>query len=257
MSDYPEPVLAIANDYLERVRAQLRSVPALEQDDLVKEIQSHIYEAYLETPGGNDVARMLAVLRKIGEPAEAVADRLPATMLRSGSRRSVPIYIIGGLLVALFGIPIGAGGLGVLLGLLGGLASLLVGYFALAGSLVLVGALFMLLGLMRLATPHLLDNLIAAGIIQIPTIFLDYVSPADQGMVMLLFASIVGIAGLGLFWAGKRLFRGLRFLFTLFLDWTGRAARSARRKLRYRDPRPNTGATPVREVRRAPVAPPL
>lgn len=240
MRGYPEPVAAIANDYFERVKVQLGPVPAREQDEFLREIESHVYEAYQQTPGENDVARILAVLRNLGEPAEVVADRLPDTMLRSGSRRNVPLYIIGGLFVALFGIPIGAGGLGVLVGLLGGLAGLLVAYFAVAGSLLLVGALLMLLGLMRLATPHLLDNLIAAGVIQLPAIFLDRFSPADQGIVMLVFAGIIGIAGLGLLWVGKHLFRGLRFLFTLFVDWTSRAARSARRKLRHQDPQPNT-----------------
>ena len=124
MSGYPEPVAAIANDYFERVKAQLAPVPALEQDEFLREIQSHVYEAYQQTLGENDVARILTVLRNLGEPAEVVADRLPGTLLRSGSRRNVPLYILGGLFLALFGIPIGAGGLGVIAGLLGALAGL-------------------------------------------------------------------------------------------------------------------------------------
>ena len=243
MSGYPQPVAVIADDYFERLKARLGPVPAREQDEFLREIESHVYEAYQQTPGENDVARILAVLRNLGEPAEVVADRLPDTMLRSGSRRNVPLYVIGGLFVALFGIPIGAGGLGVLVGLLGALAGLLVAYFAVTGSLLLVGALFMLLGLMRLSMPHLWDSLLAAGFIQMngpPAEFLDRFSPADQGIVMIVFACVIGVAGLGLLWIGKHLFRGTRFLFTLFLDWTSRAARSARRKLRYQHPQPNT-----------------
>src|SRR5262249_29971582 len=163
-------------------------------------IQSHVYEAYQQSSGENEVARMLAVLRHLGEPGEVVADRLSGTMLRSGSRRNVPLYIVGGLFVALFGIPIGAGGLGVLVGLLGALAGLVIAYFAVTGSLLLVGALFMLLGLVRLAIPHLWDNLIAAGFIQMPPEVLDRFSPAGQGIAMLVVACVVAIAGMGLLW---------------------------------------------------------
>jgi len=37
---------------------------------------------------------------------------------------------------------------------------------------------------------------------------------------------------------GKHLSRGVRFLFTPFLDWTQRVARAARRKLRYQQAQP-------------------
>ena len=114
MNEYPDAVAAIANDYLERVKAHLRLVPASEQEDFLREIQSHLYEAYDRTPGSDDVARILAVLRGFGAPAEVVSDRLPQAMVRSGTGRRLPLYIAGGLLVALFGLPLGAGGIGVL-----------------------------------------------------------------------------------------------------------------------------------------------
>jgi uncharacterized membrane protein len=240
MNEYPPQVAAIANDYFERVKARLGPVPAREQDEFLREIQSHVYESYQRTPGESDVARMLAVLRNFGEPAEVVADRLSGTMLRSASKRNVPLYVIGGFFIALFGIPIGAGGIGVLVGLLGALAGLLAAYFAVTGSLLLVSALLLLLGFVRLFVPHLWDNLIAAGFIQMPAEFLERVPPVDQAVIMLVVGGLIGVAGLGLLWAGKHLFRGMRFLFALLIDWTGRAARSVRRKLRDRQPQPYT-----------------
>jgi len=113
---------------------------------------------------------------------------------------------LGGLFVALFGIPIGAGGVGVLVGLLGAVAGLLVAYFAVTGGVLLVGALFMLVGLIRFAMPHLWDNLVSAGFIQMngpPAEFLDRFSPVDQGIIMIVLAGIFGVAGLGLLWMGK------------------------------------------------------
>ena len=118
MNSYPEAVAKIANDYLERVKSQLRLVPLREQNEFLAEIESHVYEAYQQTPGDDDIARILAVLRNLGEPAEVVYDRLPRTMARSGAKRNVPLYVIGGIFIALFGIPLGFGGLGVMIGIL-------------------------------------------------------------------------------------------------------------------------------------------
>ena len=58
MSNYPEAVARIADDYLERVTAQLRLVPAQEHDEFLREIKSHVYEAYQQTPGEDEVARI-------------------------------------------------------------------------------------------------------------------------------------------------------------------------------------------------------
>src|SRR5580658_8678902 len=153
MNDYPDAVAKIANDYLERVKSQLRQVPAREQDEFLLEIQSHLYEAYSQTAGSDDVARILTVLRNLGEPADVVADRLPKAMVRSGTRWNLPLYVLAGITIALFGLPLGFGGVGVLLGLLAALAGILVAYYAFAGSFLLVGACFASLGLMRVVLP--------------------------------------------------------------------------------------------------------
>jgi uncharacterized membrane protein len=253
MSNYPEAVAAIANDYLERVTAQLRLVPPRERDEFLREIESHIYEAYQQTPGEDDIARILAVLRNLGEPAEVVADRLPGAMVASGTKRNLPLYIVGGIFIALFGIPLGFGGIGVLVGLLCALAGLLIAYFATAGSLLLVGALFMLFGLIRFAVPPLWDKLVLLGVIQMngpPAEFLDHFSPSDQGLMMILLASLIVGAGLGMLWVGKHMFRGLRFLSSLAFDLIRRFAQGARRKLR-RDPREANPLSPFLGPNRA------
>jgi len=105
MNNYPEVVAKIASDYLERVKSQLRLVPAHEQGEFLREIESHLFEAYQQTPGEDDVARILAVLRNFGEPAEVVADRLPGAMVRSGTKHNLPLYVVGGILIALLAFP--------------------------------------------------------------------------------------------------------------------------------------------------------
>src|ERR1017187_5083193 len=99
MNNYPEVVARIADDYLERVKSRLRQVPDRERIEFLREIESHLYEAYQQTPGEDDVARILVVLRNLGEPAEVVSDRLPGTMVRSGTKRNVPLFVVGGILI--------------------------------------------------------------------------------------------------------------------------------------------------------------
>ncbi len=235
MSSYPDAVAKIAADYLERVKSQLRLVPVHEQGEFLREIESHLYEAYQQMPGDDDLARILVVLRNLGEPADVVADRLPGAMVRSGTKRNLPLYIIGGIFIALFGLPLGSAGVGVLVGLLAALAGILVAYFAVAGSFVLVGAVTMLLGLTRLILPQLFDRLVLLGYIQLGGPvgeFLDHFSPGYQGILIILFASLFAAAGLGMLWVGKYMLRGLRFLFSLTFDWMRRFAQGVRRKLR-------------------------
>jgi uncharacterized membrane protein len=232
MNQYPQVVAAIVNDYLERLKRNLMLIPALERDEFLREIQSHIYEAYNQMPGNDDAQRILAVLRNLGEPAEVVADRLPGAMMRSGTRRNVPLYIVGGILITIFGIPLGFGGLGVLLGVFAALAGILVAYYAVTGSVLLVGTIFMVLGAVRIALPELWEkHVFLQSDIPIAD-FLDKMSPADQGFFLILFAAVFIASGVGLLRLGKRLLKGLHFLFNLILDWTRRTAQSLRRRLK-------------------------
>lgn len=235
MSNYPDAVAKIVSDYLERVKSQLRLVPIREQNEFLREIESHVYEAYRQTPGEDDVARILAVLRNLGEPAEVVSDRLPGAMVRSGTKRNLPLYVAGGILVALFGIPLGFWGFGVVLGLLAALAGVVLAFYATAGSILLVGSLVTLLGLTRFLTPHLFERLVDLGFIQMGGPvgeFLDHFSPSDQGLLMMLVGCVLLACGVGMLWVGKRLLRGLRFLFSLVVDRTRRLAQLVRRKWR-------------------------
>jgi uncharacterized membrane protein len=235
MNNYPEVVAQIANDYLERVKAQLRLVPARDRDEFLREIQSHLYEAYQQTPGEDDVARILAVLRNLGEPGEVVSDRLPGAMVRSGAKRSLPLYIAGGIFIALFGIPLGFGGMGVLVGLLFALAGIVFAYYAVAGSFLLVGGVFALLGLIRIYGPGMWDRMVALGIIQMDgpvAEWLDQLSRSGQGFLMIVVAGVFVASGLGMLRLGKYMIRGLRFLFSLVFDWVRQFAQSVRRQLR-------------------------
>jgi uncharacterized membrane protein len=233
MNNYPDVVARIANDYLERVRSHLRLVPAPEQDEFLREIQSHLFEAYQEAPGEDEVAGILAVLRNLGEPGEVVSDRLPGAMVRSGAKRSQLLYVAGGILIALFGIPLGFSGVAVLMGLLAAVAGIVAAYYAVAGSVLLVGAIFMLMGMTQIVLPRLWDKLLTLGFIQLngpPAQFLDQFSAPDRGLIMVVFAGLFAVSGLGMLRLGRRMLRGLRFLFALGFDWIRKFAQRVRRR---------------------------
>ena len=234
MNNFPAAVTKIANDYLERVRTQLRVVPAHEQEEFLRELQSHLYEAYQLMPGDDEVDRILRVLRRLGEPAEVVSGRLPGAMMRAGAKRNLPLYILGGVVLALFGIPLGFGGMGVLIGLLAALVGLVIAYYAVTGSMLLVGAIFAVSGLARIYEPALWNQLILLGVIHMEgragELF-NELSPSGQGFILLVCASVFLAVSLGMLWLGKYLLRGMRFLFGMVFEWTRRLLQTVRGKL--------------------------
>jgi uncharacterized membrane protein len=220
---------------MERLRAVLRSVPARERDEFLREIQSHIYEAYQGAPGEDDIARILGVLRNIGEPSDVASDRLPGAIVRSGTSRNLPLHIVGGVLIALFGIPLGFGGVAVLAGTLATLAGLVAAYYATVGVVFLTGALFLSLGLTRVYLPGFWERLVTLDVIQIDgrlADFLDPMSASEQGFLLILAGGVFAAVGLGMLWLGQHLVRGLRFLFSLAFEWVRKFAQSIRRKRR-------------------------
>jgi hypothetical protein len=232
MSEYPPVVAAIVADYLERVRARMPRSHLPEREDLVRELQSHIYEAFQRAPAGDDVPRILSVLRGLGEPADLVSDRLPESLVRSGRIHFAPMRVLGGLLIAALGIPLGVGGVGALSGVLLALAAVVAAYYATAGAVLLCGAVFLVLGLTRLYNPGLWDRLVQAGLISVDSRLIDSLSPSAQGVVIFSCAAVFVALGVAMVWGGTYLVRGLRLLFGLALDGLRRLAHDLRARLK-------------------------
>ena len=233
MLNYPETVASIADDYLERVKAQLPLLPAGEREDFLAEVRSHIYEAYFESSCADEVARILAVLRNVGEPVDMVADRLPKSMVRSGAARNLPLYVLGGILVALFGLPLGFGGVAVLMGLLLALGGIVMAYYAVAGSLLFAGSLIGLVGLIRLALPGVYYQLVELGYINLgPPEFLAQVPASALGMLLIAIAILFAAGGIGMLRLGKKMLRGFRFLVGLAFDWMRSTAQKVRARFK-------------------------
>jgi len=233
MSHYPEVVEKIVQDYLQRLGIQLKGFPNSDQEEALKELGSHIYESYCCESDPEPVDRILKVLRKLGEPADVVAERLQESLLNVGRLKRVPLYVLGGIVVGMFGLPLGFAGVAMLVGGLGAVLGLVAAFFATAALLLITGVAGMGLGLIRMLSPDFWDQLVAQGFIQVHGRigqFFDLLSPAAQGALLVFFFMAIAAAGLGMLWLSKSMLKGLRFLFDLILD---RAKTLFRRRRRH------------------------
>jgi uncharacterized membrane protein len=237
MNSYSPAVEKIVDSYMDRLKSRLSPVPALERDEFLQEIRSHIFESYLQAVASSesdDVTRILAVLGKLGEPAEVVADRFSEAMMNSGTRRKFPLHIVVGVLVALFGIPLGFGGIAVLLGVLVALTGIVLSFYATMAVVFLTGTMLMVLGLTRIYEPAVWDRLLGYGVMQMDgpvAALFGQLTPLGQGVFMIVLAGVFVVCGMAMLWLGKYLTRGLRFLFALVFDWIRRLAIRVRRRV--------------------------
>ena len=234
MSNYPEHVARIAEDYLSRVKAALGGLPDGEREDFVSELRSHLFEAFQREETSEDgVVRMLRVLRNLGEPSELVAERLPGALVDSGSRHRLPLRVAIGAFVALFGIPLGIGGVAVLFGVTAGFAGALLGLMAGATAVTVSGGLMVLLGMVRIYRPELWTRLVDGGVIVLDRHVADFMEalPAgDQGLLFIAAGAIVVTVGVAMIWVALRLARSLRALLGFAAGWISRIAQSLRQR---------------------------
>jgi len=217
-NNFSEQVGKIVDNYLDRLRGHLRGLPEADREELIREIYSHIYESYAADGTPDDIQRILNVLDRLGEPSEVVAARLSGTMKRMGKRRNLPFYILAGFFIGIFGLPLGAGALALLMGLGITLVALIFTYYVTAGVLVFGGWLTMVVTTVRLFYPGFL---------------IDYFHSMEQFVdsplsVALNFAAgiLCVLMGLGMFWLGRHILSGARFLFSQ----TGQTIRNLRRR---------------------------
>lgn len=214
-SDFPEPVEKIVKDYLDRLNLRLQGMPAPDRGELVSEIRSHIYESYTAESSGDEIERILAVLRRLGEPADVIASRLPQAVTRLGKLRKAPLYLLAGFLIACVGVPLGLGAAAVLVGLLAAILGLLIAFYGAGGSMVLAGFLTAIVSAITILAPGLpytLNDIFGAEVVHFGPF---QHNPQLAGVVGLILSLIVGGLGLLMLWSGKFVWRGFRFVIAL------------------------------------------
>ena len=203
------PVAQIVDNYLERLKKNLKGIAAKDQDELVREINSHIYESYRDDPTPDEVTRILKVLDKLGEPAAVISARMPEAMVTLGKKKKLPFLILAGLLIAFFGVPLGLSGLGAAVGLIIVLLGFVVAFYVVAFSLILAGWLSAVVLAIRAFKPAFLDPYM--------DIYPLVADPTLNIVIYILGALLMAAVGFGMLWLGSRLMRGMRFVFRLLI----------------------------------------
>ena len=235
-SDFPQSVEKIVNDYLERLAARLKGMPADDRRELVDEIQSHIYESYVNEGAGEEIERILAVLRRLGEPADVISSRMPQAVARLGKGKRAPLYILAGILIALLGVPLGIGAVAMLVGLLAGLLGLLIAFYGAGVSLVVAGFLTSVASAIAILAPGILYSINDAVGSEVVLFGPFQNNPQVAGIIGLILSLIVIGLGLLMLWSGKYIWRGFRFivvligqkLHSIFEHWSRKDASPAR-----------------------------
>ncbi len=206
-NEFSETVDKIVENYLNRFNLRLKSFPEQDRDELVKEIHSHIYESFTNDPTENEVERIFNVLDKLGEPADVISSRMPEAMVSMGKKKKRPLYILAGVFIALFGLPLGVGGVAVLFGLVVTLLALIFSYYIVAFSLTFAGWIGAIISVIKIINPYFLDSYIDwTPLVSDPTL---------NGIISLSVSLITAAMGILLFWFGQYIMRGIKFLISL------------------------------------------
>jgi uncharacterized membrane protein len=213
----PPAAEKIVADYLEKLGSQLKGMNEKDQQEILAEIRSHIYESFSSDVEGDEIDRALRVLKRLGEPGDVASNRVSASVTQLGKKKKSLLYILAGLLIVFFAAPLGMGGLGLVAGLLAFLAGLLVVYFATAVVFVLSGFLCALVGLITIISPDLfleINRWAGEAVFQ----FGPFQShPQIAGVLTLIFSLMLAALGLLMLWSSKHIWRGLRLVFNLTL----------------------------------------
>ncbi len=204
------PVEKIVDNYLEKLKKNLRGFPAKDKDELVKEIHSHIYESYQADSTENEVDRILKVLDKLGEPADVISSRVSPAMVTMGKKKKLPFYILAGTLIALVGVPLGLSGVGLAIALILTVFAFIATYYITAFTFVFAGWLTAVILVVRIFHPDFLSPWVTV-----------YPLLPDPGLNMAIYIAgslLIAALGVGMFLLGRRMMRGIRFAFRLLYE---------------------------------------
>jgi uncharacterized membrane protein len=215
---FPPAAEKIVADYLEKLASQLKGMDEKDRQEVLAEIRSHLYESFSGDGEGDEIDRALRALKRLGEPGDVVSSRVGASVTQLGKKKKSLLYILAGVLIVFFAAPLGMGGLGVVVGLLAGLAALLIGYFATAIAFVVSGFVCALVGLVAIISPDIfleINRWAGEAVFQFGP-FQNH--PQVAGVLTLIFSLMLAALGLLMLWSGKHIWRGLSLVFSLAIS---------------------------------------
>jgi len=91
----------IYRDYLYRIRKEVKGLNQQNQDEILMELNSHIYENLQEHPTGNEVEKLLNILEKLGRPEEILKPLVADKKLEEATKSFNPLHIFRALMLNL------------------------------------------------------------------------------------------------------------------------------------------------------------
>ena len=80
-------------DYLNQVRLAVKGLPKLEQEDILMEMNSHIYEGLQRANKSGEADNLLDVLEKLGRPSEVLRPLIADKKLAQATSTFNPIHV--------------------------------------------------------------------------------------------------------------------------------------------------------------------
>lgn len=88
----------IYNSYVKRLRRSTKSLPKQDQEDVLMEFNSHIYEGMQRVPQQeNEPDHLLNILEKLGEPEEILKPLVAQKKLEQASKTFNPLHVFKAL----------------------------------------------------------------------------------------------------------------------------------------------------------------
>lgn len=87
----------VYDNYIRRIKRTIRPLPVKDQNEIMMEFNSHIYEALQHQNQKNEIDRLLDVIDKLGEPEEVLKPLIADKKMEQATRTFNPVHIFKAL----------------------------------------------------------------------------------------------------------------------------------------------------------------
>lgn len=201
MDNNTSAVEKVVNDFLIRVKDRIGPDATGDKERFMTDLKGRIEALYNEEQTGDEIDRILNVIRKIGEPEQVAASfRKPEGKSEQTTSRSPLFWVLMIFLGLVFGLPVAMGALGALIGLCAGLIGILVGYVAVGVGLTFGGLATLVVSFLVLFAPDALIAINAFFDMEMVHYGMFNFSPFIGGIIGMVAGGVMtGIGGLILF----------------------------------------------------------
>lgn len=91
----------VYDNYMKRIKRTVKSLSSQDQQEILMEFNSHIYEGLLHKTQSNEIDRLLDVIEKLGEPEDVLKPLVADKKLEQATRTFNPVHLFKALVLNL------------------------------------------------------------------------------------------------------------------------------------------------------------